>query len=556
MPYSKTGIINEGRKTMINSSLKSANILIVDDKEANIFVLEGLLEMQGYTNIKSTTDSREVISLFKSFVPDLILLDLMMPHLNGFEVMEQLKPLIPNGKYLPILVLTADVTTESKQRALANGASDFITKPFDLIEVGLRIKNLLFMSYLQQQLQNQNLLLEEKVLERTAELETTNIELNIAKNKAEASDRLKSAFINNISHEIRTPLNGILGFGQILTDTDLTSDEKEEYLVMLNASSDRLISTVTNFIDISLLKSKTQEVNKRDFELEPSINMAAQIFLKACQLKNLDISVEIPKEGESLIVNTDKELLEKALFHLVGNAVKFTEHGFIKIGFEIKNGEIAFYVTDSGKGIAPEFHGQVFNSFTQEDTFMTRGYEGSGLGLSIASGIVELLGGKVDLHSIKGKGSTFFFSLPIISQASAVKLTTHYGKDHKADDKFKILIAEDDEFNIYYINMLLKDELYEIFNAGNGREAVEICEKNPDIDIVLMDLKMPVMDGFEATSVIKSFRKDLPIIAVTAFSSTEDRKKAMNAGCDEFITKPLKKEMLMDTLVKFGVMVP
>lgn len=540
---------------MIDSTLKCANILIVDDKEANVYVLEGLLEMQGYSNIKSTTDSREVISLFKSFAPDLILLDLMMPHLNGFEVMEQLKPLVTNGRFLPILVLTADVTNESKQRALANGASDFITKPFDLIEVGLRIKNLLFSSYLQQQLQNQNFILEEKVKERTAELEKTNIELNIAKNKAEASDKLKSAFINNISHEIRTPLNGILGFGQILADTDLTAAEKQEYLIILNSSSDRLINTITNFIDISLLASKSQETNKMDFELEPSVNMTAQKFLSECQLKNVDISVKIPEGGDTLIVNTDKELLEKALFHLIDNAVKFTEHGFIKIGFEINETNVSFYIKDTGKGIAPEFQKTIFKSFTQEDNFITRGYEGSGLGLSIAGGIVELLGGKIDLQSVKGEGSTFSFSLPCLSHASALKITTIVDKTRQDSEKFKILVAEDDEFNIYYINMLLKDEMFDVFYAENGREAVEICEKNPDIDIVLMDLKMPVMDGFEATRLIKSFRKELPVIAVTAFSGTEDRKKAMNVGCDEFITKPLKKELLFKTLVKFGVLI-
>jgi len=540
---------------MIDSSLKYANILIVDDKEANIYVLEGLLEMQGYSNIKSTTDSREVISLFKSFAPDLILLDLMMPHFDGFEVMEQLKPYIAVGKYLPILVLTADVTTEAKQRALANGASDFLTKPFDLIEVGLRIKNLLFSSYLQQQLQNQNRVLEEKVKERTAELEATNIELNISKNKAEASDKLKTAFINNISHEIRTPLNGILGFGQILIDTTLTSDEKEEYLSMLNSSSDRLINTVTNFIDISLLKSKTQEVNKRDFELESLINAIAQIFVKPCQIKNLDFSIDIPLAGQGLIINTDKELFEKALFHLIDNAVKFTDNGFIKIGFEINETNVTFYIKDSGKGIAPEFHKEIFNSFSQEDSFMTRGYEGSGLGLSIASGIIGLLGGKIDLYSEKGNGSTFSFSLPCISQSSAIKLKNSFAINRKADEKFKILVAEDDEFNFFYINMLLKDDFVDIYHVENGQEAVEFCRNNPDIDLVLMDLKMPEMDGFEATSLIKSFRNDLPVIAVTAFSGSEDRRKAMSAGCDEFLTKPLKKEILFDTLVKFGMVI-
>ena len=174
---------------MIDSTFKNANILIVDDKVANIDILAGLLQIQGYTNIKTTTDPRLVVSLFKSFNPDLILLDLMMPYLTGFEVMVQLKELIPDGTYLPILVLTADIAVEAKQRALAGGARDFLAKPFNLIEVGLRIKNLLFARYLHQQLQNQNLILEEKVRERTIKLEKTNVDLVAAKDKAEESDR-------------------------------------------------------------------------------------------------------------------------------------------------------------------------------------------------------------------------------------------------------------------------------------------------------------------------------------------------------------------------------
>ncbi|MEI6276849.1 MAG: response regulator, partial [Prolixibacteraceae bacterium] len=210
---------------MIDSSLKKANILIVDDQDANIDVLEGFLEMQGFENIKTTTDPRLVVSLFESYQPDIILLDLSMPYLNGFEVMELLRKLLKGNTILPILVLTADVTNETKIRALSGGANDFLTKPFDLLEVGLRIRNLLHSSYLQQQLLSHNAILDEKVMERTRELVEKNFELIAAKEKAEESDRLKTSFINNISHEIRTPLNGIVGFGQILMEPDLMDEE-------------------------------------------------------------------------------------------------------------------------------------------------------------------------------------------------------------------------------------------------------------------------------------------------------------------------------------------
>ena len=540
---------------MIDSTLKNANILIIDDQEANVEVLLGLLEMQGYTNIKTSIDPREVISLYRSFVPDLILLDLMMPYVSGFEVMEQLKPLIPEDTYLPILILTADVTPESKQRALSGGASDFLTKPFDLIEVGLRIRNLLHTSYLQKQLQNQNLILEEKVKERTAELENINIELIAAKEKAEASDNLKGAFINNISHEIRTPLNGILGFSQILTDAGLSNEEKEEYLSMVNESSDRLINTVTNFIDISLLTSKNQEVNRLEFDLEPLLCGVVEKLREPSRKKGLKILMEIPENADGIKAKTDKDLLEKTLFHLLDNAVKFTELGFVKLGFEIKGTDIRFFVQDSGVGISPENNLQIFKGFTQEHASMTRGYEGSGLGLSIASKIVELLGGKIEVSSEKGVGSTFSFSLPCFSQSFGFVDENIPVKKSKPGDKLNVLVAEDDEFNYFYINKILKYEFINLIHAEDGQKAVDICLNNPEIDIVLMDLKMPLMDGFEATRQIKLFRKDLPIIAVTAYSGTEDRKNAMMAGCDEFITKPVKKEVLMNTLERFGVKV-
>lgn len=538
---------------MIDSTLKNANILIVDDQAANVEVLEGLLEIQGYNNIRTTTDPRVVVDIFNEFSPDLILLDLMMPHLSGFEVMEQLKQIVPSGTYLPILVLTADVTTESKQRALSGGASDFLIKPFDLIEVGLRIKNLLHSSYLQQLLQNQNQILEVKVLERTQELEKKNAELVIAKNRAEASDRLKTSFINNISHEIRTPLNGILGFGQILSDTDLTPSEKEEYLEMLNTSSDRLINTVTNFIDISLLASGNQEVSKREFELEPLIYGVVDKFSLVCSAKAVDLVVKISENCNNLKINTDKELFEKALFHLVDNAVKFTEHGFVVVEIDIKNGVLDVFVKDSGIGIAQEFHQMIFKSFSQEDPHMTRGYEGSGLGLSIAGGIIGLLGGKINMESEKGKGATFYFSLSCLIGDQGFDSRITSGSIKKTNNRYSILVAEDDEFNFFYINFLLKHDFIDILHAENGEIAVEICREHPEIAVVLMDLKMPEMDGFEATREIKSFRTDLPVIAVTAYSGTEDRKKAMMAGCDEFITKPVKKELLINTLVKFGI---
>ena len=310
-------------------------------------------------------------------------------------------------------MLTADTTTESKERALSGGASDFLTKPFDLTEVGLRIRNLLYTCYLQQQLQNQNQVLEGKVNERTAELIEKNLELVSAKEKAEASDRLKTSFINNISHEIRTPLNGILGFGQILADTELSDEEKNLYLQMLNESSLRIINTVTSIMDISLLSSGNQEVLVKEIQLKPVILDVIERYADTVKKKRLSLTFHDPEINEDIKIYTDGELLKKVILQLIDNALKFTPQGSVDVGYEINGNFLHFFVKDSGIGISSENQQRIFDDFMQEDNATTRRYEGSGLGLSIAKKIVELLGGKMWLESEKGKGSTFYFSLPI-----------------------------------------------------------------------------------------------------------------------------------------------
>jgi signal transduction histidine kinase len=398
---------------MMEMKFKNANILIVDDQQPNVDLLEGFLEMEGYQNIKTTTDPREVISLFSQFKPDLILLDLSMPYLSGFDVMEQLRPLININTLLPILVLTADITSQSKQKALSEGASDFLTKPFDLIEVGMRIHNLLYASYLQQQLLSQNQLLELKVQERTAELEKLNVNLLAAKNKAEASDRLKTAFLQTISHEVRTPLNGILGFATLLVMPDLSVDEKKEYLVLMENSSDRLIKTITDYVDMSLIASRNLEDISIPFNVAKLLNQVKEKFQCQCDSKGLILNLLIPDDHLEYTIHSDPYLIEKVFSQLIDNAIKFTTAGSVKVEFQMKDNSIDFFVRDSGIGIGDDVQEVIFEKFMQEDISATRSFEGSGLGLSIIKGILKHLGGTINFESVKGEGTTFYFSLPI-----------------------------------------------------------------------------------------------------------------------------------------------
>ena len=551
MSKNKFKIINF-RNKMIDITLKNANILIVDDQQANIDVLEGLLEMQGYTNIKSTVDPRNVLPFLKSFEPDLILLDLSMPFLSGYEVLQQIKTFISPKSYLPVLVLTADISPEAKQNALSNGAKDFLNKPFDLIEVGLRIRNLLETRYFYQQLENSNHFLEEKVKERTSELLKTNNELIISRDKAEASDKLKSAFIQNISHEVRTPLNGILGLTNLFVDPNISSLEKSEYIPFLNDSSERLLKTITDYLDISLIMSKTVDLNLKNINLNDEIHNISSRYYKSCKEKIILLNLKLPENSDEIIIKTDLKLFRTIFTHLFDNAVKFTPNGRITLGYTLNNSKIEFYIKDTGVGINEENKNDIFRFFNQADVTDTRKYEGNGLGLSIVKGFLLLLGGDIWFESEKDSGSTFYFNLP----------KEEVEEDNNLNPNFKInssklpviLIAEDDYTNYIYFETLLKKYSSKIYHAISGLEAIEFCQKNPEISLVLMDIKMPGLNGIDATRQIKAFRNNLPIVAVSAYTMGGDEKLAMEAGCDSFISKPVRNDEFYLKLKEFGLL--
>ncbi len=398
----------------MNPHTNNQKILIVDDKLSNIAILEDLLQESGYKNFKSINDSRQVISLMQSFKPDLLILDLMMPYLSGFEVMGQLKDLIPQDEYLPILILTADINIETKIKALSAGANDFLSKPFNLYEVQLRIKNLLKTRSLHILLENQNQNLELKVLERTKDLELANRDMIIARDAAMKSDRLKTAFLNNISHEIRTPLNGILGFGSLILEPELSEEEKEQAQDLILSSTDRLMNTVTNIMDASMIISGTVNLNPKSGSLLVLLQNLHLKFTESITKINLAFKTEFPAITHDFSMVTDWELVFKLLSHLMDNAIKFTSTGSITLGCEIKKEQLRIYVTDTGIGISQKAQEHLLEAFMQEDYSSTRQYEGSGLGLNIANGLAKLLGGHICIESVEKAGTSVSFILPII----------------------------------------------------------------------------------------------------------------------------------------------
>ncbi|MBK7628018.1 MAG: PAS domain S-box protein [Bacteroidales bacterium] len=377
-------------------------------------------------------------------------------------------------------------------------------------------------------------------------------QMTLAKEKAEASDRIKTTFLNNISHEVRTPLNGILGFAEIMNQTGLSDEEKKESMSMLHQSSERLLNTITSYMDISLLTSGAMSVNLKEISPVQLLSSLYKLHQPLCSQKKLQLFLDIPSGGETLSVNSDPEVLRKIFSHLLDNAIKFTEKGNIHFGFTNTISEIIFYVSDTGIGIQKESLGHIFDKFSKEDRGPQRISEGSGLGLSIARGLTEILGGRISVESEPGTGSCFSLTFPSNSGNSTTSGSTSRKHTHKKSGNDTILIAEDDDTNFFYLNAIISREFgSKILHAENGREAIDLFSSNPDIRLVLMDIKMPEVDGIEATRQIKTIRSEVPVIAITAYAMSGDEERVLAAGCDGYLSKPISKEKLLRKIAEF-----
>ena len=376
--------------------------------------------------------------------------------------------------------------------------------------------------------------------------------LRLAKEKAEASDRLKTDFLNNISHEVRTPLNGIMGFAEIMSEPDLSEEDKRDSLLMLHESSDRLLNTITNYMDISLLTSGSMSVYKKDFFPGLILRKIYDNYKTICSNRKLELFLEIPEQSGNISVNSDPEIFHKIISHLLNNAVKFTEKGSIRFGYIVLEGELEFFVKDTGIGIGKESINNIFERFVKEDRGPTRLTEGSGLGLSIAKGMTDIIEGKIRVESELVVGSCFYLSIPLVKDSTVSLSGTSARVSTKIKNGALILIAEDDETNFFYLNALLTHETgATMLHASNGREAIELFKSNPGIILILMDIKMPEIDGLEATRQIKLINKEVPVIAITAYAMSGDEETVLAAGCDCYLSKPISKKRLMEKMAEF-----
>ncbi len=376
------------------------------------------------------------------------------------------------------------------------------------------------------------------------------VKLRKAEQKAINSDRLKTAFLQNISHEIRTPMNSIVGFSDLLKDKKTSDIERTEYLELIGKSSEQLLNIVNEVLDISLIETGNTSVAKKRVNLNNLINEIYSLYEPLIKDDISFSSVKGLSDPLSLIL-TDAYKVRQTLNNLINNAIKFTDYGQIKFGYNLVNNELEFFVEDTGIGINPDFHLEIFDRFHKVGPENIKIYEGVGLGLAICKGNIDLLKGRIWLESEAGKGSKFFFTIPYEPVWEDETIKIKKTESVKNIDELRILVAEDDEINYLYIKEIFRETGAGIIRAVNGKEAVEICLNNNNIDIVLIDIKMPVMNGYEAIKRIREFRPNLPIIAQTAFALSNEMLKAFNAGCNDYISKPFKKEQLLAMVSKY-----
>ena len=470
-------------------------------------------------------------------------------------------PMVFNNQIYGMLCVSLDTKLafdQDESELLYTLASDLAFALFniearqDLEQARVKVRNYY------QELDSQNKKL--KIL--NAELEAKNNQLEQANQKANESEELKSHFLANISHEIRTPLNGILGFTQLIKQAKYMPEKMDEYFDIISFSGNQLMQTIDNILDISKLRTGQLEVKP---EMCNIIELVEDVYVlnKTSDLnsKQLDFNTEIGVLSKGKFLYTDQSKLKQIINLLVQNAFKFTKKGSVTLGLRESGDQVLFYVQDTGIGISPEKYKIIFDSFRQADQKSTREFGGVGLGLSIAKGLVNILNGEIWLESelpdhknAKNGGTTFYISIPYCTENNNEKQnkTMDLNKIETLDWSSKvILIVEDDTFSAEYLSEAISVTGAKLYHAQNGNDAILKAKEMPDLDLILMDIQLPGLSGDKATKAIREFNPEIPIIAQTAHAMINDRENYINAGCTDYISKPIAVNELFSILCKY-----
>ncbi|MFO7827347.1 MAG: response regulator [Bacteroidales bacterium] len=551
-------IKNKELEKLYIAAQKTDNSIVITDENGLIeWANEGFSRIYGYSlhefmlekglTIISTSNNPEIERILKDVIEtkkSVSYKSTMNTKLNKTVWMQTtITPIIDEkGEIYKLVAIDSDITKLIE-------AEEEILKQKEEIEAQRDFEN-----EQKKQIQKQNKELEKHRTQLEKIVEQRTAQLKFAKERAEESDRLKSSFLANMSHEIRTPMNAIIGFSELITEPELAFDQRKELVRHLNSNCNSLLHLIDDIIDIARIEAGQLRIFKQDCFLNQTIIELYESFSETQLNDNpsVELLVDVETTDQNLAIHTDPYRFKQIMNNLIGNALKFTDQGYVKFGYHIEpdgnDGFIRFFVQDTGIGLSKKEQKEVFDQFRKIDAKQkSKLYRGAGLGLAISKNLINELGGKIWIESRPGLGSTFYFTLPYIKVNK--KLKQSESRDINYDWKEKtILIAEDEENNIMMITLLLQKTNINIIHVKNGKDAVQKCKKLNYIDLVLMDIKMPKMDGLNATREIRRFKKDLPILAFTAYAMPSDQEKAYKAGCTDFIVKPVKTDKLLQKL--------
>jgi len=375
--------------------------------------------------------------------------------------------------------------------------------------------------------------------------------------EAETSNRLKTSFLANISHEIRTPLNSVIGFSNLLLSDDISQEMKEEYVEHINHNSEKLLQIIGDIIDLSRLESSQIEISYEETSVSEIVNEVVEEARKEIRRneKSITLNVQNQFQDNCDLIFTDRVWLKRVLSHIMDNAVKFTLDGSIVFSYLKENEDLVFSVKDTGIGIGKENLVNIFEEFRQEIEGHHRPFEGLGIGLTLAKEVIDRMGGKISVESEKGIGSEFRFSIPYrpagSTKARVKSMATEQDSKLLNWSSKKCLIVDDNKDVLIYLARILTDTKIEVLKARSGLEAIKTINEVPDLDIVILDMQMPEMNGIEVTKEIRKINKKIPIIAQTAFIFEDDKDIILQAGCDACLIKPIRKEHLLTMMSSF-----